>query len=338
MSAARTKTQHPAVVLVRGDDPRLVADAVRDTVHDAAAGDDLALAVEDFDGEDYPVSAVVDAAQTPPFLTARRVVVARGAGRFTSDELEPLLAYLAGPIDTTTIVLTGGGGTISQKLLSAVKKAGAVIDTGVPSGRGRKDWFDEQLAQASVRLDARAAQRLSDHLGDDAGRLPSLLEVLTAVYGEGGRVSADDLEPFLGEAGAGAPWDLTDAIDRGDAVAALSQLQRMLGAGERHPLQVMASLQGHVGRMLRLDGSGARDEAEAAAALGIKGSTFPARKALQQVRKLGHANLVRAVQLLAAADLDLRGRRDLPGATVLEVLVARLARLSGASSGGGGRR
>jgi hypothetical protein len=36
-----------------------------------------------------------------------------------------------------------------------------------------------------------------------------------------------------------------------------------------------------------------------------------------------------AVQLLARADLDLRGQRELPEDAVLEVLVARLCRLSG---------
>ena len=41
-----------------------------------------------------------------------------------------------------------------------------------------------------------------------------------------------------------------DAYYKGDIAAALGQLARNLGAGERHPLQVMASLQAHFGRML----------------------------------------------------------------------------------------
>jgi hypothetical protein len=37
---------------------------------------------------------------------------------------------------------------------------------------------------------------------------------------------------------------------------------------------------------------------------------------------------LRAISLLAAADMDLRGVRDLPGDTVMELLVARLTRLA----------
>jgi DNA polymerase III subunit delta len=166
-------------------------------------------------------------------------------------------------------------------------------------------------------------------IGDSLSRVDGIMSVLSAVYGDGARITAEELEPFLGDAGGGAPWDLTDAIDRGDAAAALDQLRRQLN-GDRHPLQVMASLTAHFTKMLRLSGSGIADEQAAAAALGMTGSTFPAKKALTQSRKLGPVGVSRGVELLAEADLDLRGRRDIPGDVVMEVLVARLARLGAA--------
>jgi DNA polymerase-3 subunit delta len=101
----------------------------------------------------------------------------------------------------------------------------------------------------------------------------------------------------------------------------------MLGAGERHPLQVMAILQGHYGKLATLDGRQLRTESDAAAALGIKPG-FPARKAMEQARRLGGTSIRRAVDLLAAADLDLRGRRELDSTLVMEILVARLSRLA----------
>jgi DNA polymerase III subunit delta len=317
------------VIFIKGDDPVLVAEALKAASVAALNGEEAEFALADFSTEDYEIASLVDAAQTPPMFSVRRVVVARAVGRFASADLEPLLDYLAGPLETTTLILVAGGGQTSRKLLDAVKKKGVTIDAGVPAGKGRQQWLSARLAEGPVRLDARAQQKLAEHLGDDLGRLNGILEVLSAVYGLGARVNADDIEPYLGSAGSGAPWDLTDAIDRGDAAGALDQLHRMVGAGERHPLQVMSTLQGHVGKMLRLDGSGARDEVEAAAHLGMNGSTFPAKKALTQARKLGSAGIARAVHILADADLDLRGRRDLPGDLVLELAVARLARLSG---------
>jgi DNA polymerase-3 subunit delta len=60
--------------------------------------------------------------------------------------------------------------------------------------------------------------------------------------------------------------------------------------------------------------------------LGIKPG-YPARKAMEQARRLGGSSIRRAIDLLAAADLDLRGQTDLDSETVMEVLVARLSRL-----------
>ena len=71
-----------------------------------------------------------------------------------------------------------------------------------------------------------------------------------------------------------------------------------------------------------------RGEKEAAQLLGLKGSTFPAKKAMNQGRKLGGPGVRRAVALLATAGVDLRGARAWPGELVMEVLVARLTRLS----------
>jgi len=317
------------VHLLRGDDEALLGAAVGELVHRLVGGEDRTLVVTEFDGDDYELRALVDAAQTPPFLTERRVVVGRGIGRFTAEELASLVAYLADPLPSTSLVLTGGGGRLPKAVTDAVKKSGGeVADTDAPTGaKDRRAWLDDHVQASGLRLDGGARAALAEHLGEDVGRLTSILDILGATFGPGAKLTQADVVPFLGQRGSVPPWDLTDAIDRGDVATALGMLQRMVQAGERHPLQVMAILHSHYARFLRLDGSGLRDEKAAAEALGVK-STFQARKALDGVRRLGHDGVGRAIALLAGADLDLRGRRDWPGELVLEVLVGRLARLA----------
>ena len=79
-----------AVHLITGDDESLLLAAVSDLVHRLVGDGDRSLMVDEFDDEDYEVGAVVDSAQTPPFLTEMRIVVARGVGRFNADEVAPL--------------------------------------------------------------------------------------------------------------------------------------------------------------------------------------------------------------------------------------------------------
>jgi DNA polymerase-3 subunit delta len=320
-----------AAYLVRGDDPVLRAEAARSLVRDLVGAGDPSLVVEEFEPAEEPdTSPIVDAAQTPPFLTDRRVIVVRDVSAYSSEAIEPLLRYFEEPLPSTAVVLVAGDkGRLGQKLVNAVKKVGHIVEAGVPGTRkGRSAWLADQVKGAPVRLEPVALELVDEHLGEDLSRLPNLLETLAAAYGQGARLSIDDVRPFLGEAGSVPPWELTDAIDSGDTRTAVAALQRMLTAGDRHPLQVMATLHGHYARMLRLDGADARDEADAAAMLGMKGSTFPAKKALTQTRRLGHEGVAEAFRLLADADLDLRKfRKDWPEELVTEVLVARLSRL-----------
>ncbi|HET6951907.1 MAG TPA: hypothetical protein VFI47_16115 [Acidimicrobiales bacterium] len=333
MSAPRTDAP---VHLVRGDDEVLLRDAVHELVH-ALLGDlDAGLAVEEVgpdrfkpaDSSDVSIVPLVDAAQTPPFLTDRRVVVGRGVELFTrAEQVAPLVAYLADPLPTTSLVLVWSGGRVPKSLVDAVKSSGGEqIDTS--PGRKVAAWVEEQVAGSGLRLDRAATDRLVAWLGDDPQRLVGVLATLVGSHAPGTRLGAADIEPYLGEAGGVPPWELTDALDRGDIAGALGKLHRMTVGGGRHALQVMATLHAHYARMLMLDGAAVTGEKDAAQLLGMKGSTFPARKALSQARRLGHGKVVQAVDLLAGADIDLRGGKAWPDGLVLEVLVARLARLA----------
>lgn len=319
-----------AVHLVTGSDESLVMSALSELVHRLVGDGDRTLMVDEFDDADYELSSVIDAASTLPLFTDRRVVIARGLGRFGVDEVSVLVGYLVDPMPTTELVLVGGGGTIPKAVLDALKRVAAnIIDTSPPTRqKERSGWIDEQFAAGGVRVDSAAAALVTSWLGEDAGRLPGLVETLASAYGTGRRLGRSEVEPFLGEAGGVPPWDLTDAIDRGDTATAISLVHRMMEAGGRHPLAVMAILHGHFAKLLKLDGADARDEASAAAAMGIKPG-FPARKALEQFRRLGGPGATRAIGLLAQADLDLRGSKDWPDELVMEVLVARLSKLAG---------
>jgi len=329
-------TPDAPVHLVKGDDEVLLRDAAHRIVH-ALTGDlDAGLAIEEVgrdrfapaDASDTTIVPLVDAAQTPPFLTDRRVVVGRDIEMFTkAAQVAPLVDYLADPLPSTSLVLVWSGGRIPKSLTEAVAGSGGVV-VDVSPGRKLAGWIDEQVAASGLRLDKAATERVAQWLGDDPQRLVGVLATLVGSFGAGARLGVDDIEPFLGEAGGVPPWELTDALDKGDIRTSLAKLHRMTEGGGRHALQIMATLQNHYGRMLMLDGAEVTGEKDAARVLGLKGSTFPARKALTQARKLGHDGVVRAVDLLAGADLDLRGGKAWPDDLVLEVLVARLARLA----------
>ena len=315
-----------ATHLLSGNDESVLRSAVHELVDELVGGGDRAMMVDEFDDDEYELRSVVDAAQTPSFLTDKRVVVARGVDRFTGGELAPLLGYLADPLDTSDLVIVVNSGSVPKRLGDAVKAIGTVTNTSPPSrAKDRQEWIVDRIKDAGLRIRPDAAAQLGAWLGEDAGRLDGILATLTSTYGADHVLSFAEIEPFLGDAGGVPPWDFTDAIDAGSTTKALTLLGRMMHAGGRHPLVVMATLHKHYVELARLDGVDARSEADAAAATGLKG--FPAKKALQTYNRLGSASTKRAIELLAQADLDLRGATDLEPELVMEVLVARLSKL-----------
>jgi len=321
------------VILVDGDDASLVAEAVTSIVAALVPEDERSLAVEDYAGEEVDLAAVADSCATPPMFVERRVVVVRDVGRFSTEEVEPVLAYLQDPLPTTVLVLVCGGGQTPAKLAGAARAHGRIEQTKVES-RQAGSWVADRVRRAGVDLDRQAEEELRAHLGEDLGRVAPLLEVLEAVYGPGASLGPADIGPYLGQAGSVTPWAFTDAIGAADVEGALSAMHRLLEAGQRHPLVILAILQRHYQSILKVQSGSIRSEADAAEALGMAKarSTYPAKKALDAARRLGPAGVADAVGLLADAEVDLKGASAWPAEAVLEVLVARLCRL--ARSGG----
>ncbi len=346
----------PSVYVVKGSDPALVDRGVSlllseltspqapgpppgrpgtseevDDGRTAPSMGSVAVAIEEHrvpapPSDEGVLGAVIDALFTPPFLADRRIVVLRDVENLEASPAGDLAGRLAESFEPNVLVLAVVGKALPAALAKAAKARGREIETSPgTSAKARSQWMSEQLQLAPVHLEPAARQLLERHLGEDMSRLHALLDVLAAAYGQGQRVSAEELAPFLGEEGGAPPWDLTDALDGGDVRTAVAVAHRLLGSGGRHPFQLLATLHRHYGGMLRLDGSGVTDPGGAAALLGW--ATYPAQKALAQARKLGPERVARAISLIADADLDLRGVVDWPDKLVIEVLVARLAQL-----------
>ena len=351
------------VYLVKGSDPTLRDDVVENLIAEVLGADDRSLALEEIvipgragagddpdavggsEGREAAVAVALNAAGSPPFMTDHRVVVVRDIGALTASDADGLVRYLADPLDTTILVLVAGGGTTPAVLVKKLKELGA--EERAPTSEKTSDVLSAAAHESGLLMKSEAAKSITTHLGDDAGRVGALVEVLGAAYGPGVQLTADDVAPYLGEAGGVPSYQLTNAIESGDPPAALEVLHRLLTVSSpqqpkpMHPLQILGLLTGYYRRILRLDDPSLRGPADAVAALGGKVKEFPARKALDQARSLGTDGIRQAFDALYQADLDLKGARGIPEDAVMEVLVVRLARLAarnGAGRGRGGRR
>jgi DNA polymerase III subunit delta len=335
-----------AVVTVVGTDATMVYDAVHNVIAEALGDLDPSFALEDFTAKDVAtsgvetiISRVMGALNTPAFLVERRVVVVRDAQLFLADEVDQLLEWISSPTASTTLVLA----VVGTKANKLVKAAVQVVEVNVGSRAAERISFViDKMEEYRVSVDRTTCQRIADQVGDDVARIDALARTLQAIYGTA-PLNFSHIEPYLGDAGDVPEWDLTDAIDGGDATKAIVVARRMLDSKSRAGLQIVNILQRHYLRMARLEGSGVRGDEEAAQLLGI--NKYPAGKSLRISSRLGAERISTAVHWITQADLNLKGGvsyggkdlntdLDVTDLTVVEVLVARLAKMTQ----GAGRR
>ena len=327
------------VYLIRGDEPSIVSRELEKLTISLLENEDKSLVVEELleddyqtDSEIYSVESLVSAIQTVPFLTRKRIVIGRDFARFSKKEdLEPIFAYMKDPIETNYLILVWEKGAklqranqIPKSLIEAVNGCGEVIDIRV--GRKVNGWIREQVGESSIMLDEASITLLEKSVGEEIARIPAILATLESVFGSGSDLQSSDIEPYIGQAGNVVPWELTDRITSGNAASALGILTRMQGNGAQHQMQILGFLSNHYFRILQLSGRSGVTSEEAANLLGDK-SAYRAKKTLSEANRLGPEKSKRAIQLLAEADVNLRGGTGVPAETVMEVLVARLSSL-----------
>ncbi len=334
-----------AVVVVKGSDHSLRARALDEVTARLLGDDDPTLALAEAplppargrdagdggaEARHQALVAALDGARTPPFGTRRRVVVIRSDEALGAGEAELVARYVDEPEPTTALVLELPG-RVPAVLAKSLKSVGA---EEVVAGGGRSPTagvLAERLDSAGLRLDEAARSLVVDRIGEDAARVPALVDLLVSTFGDGASLGADDVAPYLGASGSVPVFELTKAIDAGDVAGSLAVLQRLATSGGMHPLQVMAVLHNHYRRILRLDDPAVRSGDAAVDVVG--GHPYPAKLAWERARRLGTEGIARAYDLLARADADVRGGSGAPDRAVLEVLVTRLAMLSRRSAG-----
>lgn len=328
-----------ATVAIVGTDPILVYEALRTRVDESVGDLDPGLALQEFIAKDAAASSsesltsrLFEALNTPPFLIPQRVVVVRDAQLLVADEVGALISWMEAPMPGVTLIVA----VVGAKSNRLVKAAEEVIETAVGTrDLDRVAFLRETFAQYRVTTDARTTQAIAEVVGDDVARVNALARNLSSIYGTSPLTFAH-VEPYLGDAGDVATWKLTDAIEKGNVTAAIAFARRMIDSGGKVGLQLVNALQRQYLNLARLSGSGVTSAAEAATMLGIRETA--AGPAMRTSQRLGAERITTAVHWILEADAGLKGAvtyggkdvvtdADLTELTVIEILVARLARL-----------
>jgi DNA polymerase-3 subunit delta len=221
--------------LIAGTDGAKI-DATRARLRARAERDGGAASLEVFEageGRGAPDHEALLAAIPAMSLTeSRRYLLADGVERWRDRQLDAVAAALAElPPDLSVVLIARA--KAPAKLTKAVKAAkGEIHEFEAPKAREMPRVLVADAKRLGFRLDPAAARMLVDRMGANPTRLQHELERLALWAGEGGEVSAADLDAMVADTSEAAVWALSDALLERDPAKALGIGERLISQGE----------------------------------------------------------------------------------------------------------
>ncbi|HEU4705602.1 MAG TPA: DNA polymerase III subunit delta [Solirubrobacterales bacterium] len=316
-----------SLYLIAGSDEAKI-DATRARLRARAEREGGSAALEVFEpteGKGMPDhAALLGAIPAMSLMGTRRYLLADGVERWRDRQLDPVLAALPQlPPDLTLVLICRD--KAAARLSKAVKAAGGEIhDFEAPKAREMPRLLTGEAQTLGFRLDPAAARLLVERMGPNPPRLRNELERLALWAGDGGEVSAADLEGMISDTSEAAVWSLSDALIEGDAAAALRIGERLIGQGEN----VTGLIYGLASRL--------RSACAAAAQLeegippkqvesSLKMHPYAAKQLVNRLRDADLADLRVATETLADLELWCRGGADYGDELALTVALRRAA-------------
>jgi DNA polymerase-3 subunit delta len=319
------------VYLIYGSEELLLERAER-RLHDRlAAVADLDFNYETFDGATAAADDVVNAANTMPFLSERRLVIVRSVEKLDPAALERLAAYAKDPAPYTCLVLVATKIARNSKLYRAVAATGVAYEYAAPKRNEYAGEVVRLLRERGKTIAMPAAQMLVDIVGRDLRRLDVEASKLATYVADAERVVTEDVKTVAAASAEASVFELTDAVGERDVTRALRVLQRLLDAGET-PLGVEAMLARHVRALIGARALADRGVHPDAMAPEIGMAPWQARNAAKQASRYEPKELASALGGLAAAEEEMKTSPTDAG-LVIERWIVKTAGAAGSRRG-----
>jgi DNA polymerase-3 subunit delta len=224
-----------ALYLIAGTDGAKI-DATRARLRARAereAGSDSLEIFEPGEGRGMPDhEALLASIPAMSLMESRRYLLADGVERWRDRQIDAVAAAVGElPPDLTLVLISRA--KAPAKLSKAVKAAkGEIHEFETPKAREMPHLLVADAERLGFRLEPAAARVLVDRMGPNPVRLQHELARLALWAGDGGDVTAADLEAMVADTSEAAVWSLSDALLERDAAVALRIGERLIDQGE----------------------------------------------------------------------------------------------------------
>ena len=226
-------------------------------------------------GVDVDAATIINAARRFPMMSKYQLVVVREAQLV--HDIELLTNYVKNPLQSTVLVVNYKYKTLDRRksLATATEKVGVLFDSKKVPDYKMPGFITSLMQQRSISIDPKAAQMLSDFLGNNLSRLSKELDKLALVLPEGAskRITPELVEQNIGISKEYNNFELIKAIATKDVLKANRIAQYFEKNQKNNPIQMtLPVIFNYFSNLMICYYTKDKSEAGLMSALGLRGS------------------------------------------------------------------
>ncbi len=258
-------------------------------------------------GKDYNLPALIDLAETLPFLAERRVIMLENTGLLKGGG-EELAEYLSSPCETTVWVLVESECDKRSRLYKAADKYKRCVEFAAQDRATLQKWVLSLIKKENKKITARTLDLFLESAGDDMSTIRLELEKLFCYTMERDAITEEDVEAVCPPRITGRIFDMVDAIGAKNREKALSLYQDLQLLREP-PARILYLIGRQMNLLLQAKELREQGVDSKAVALKLGVPPFAAQKYIRQAQGYSKAQLKRALRGCIEADESIKKGR-----------------------------
>lgn len=209
--------------LFLGEEDFLKEDEVNKLKSESLAGNTQELNYSIFYAKEknFNIREMLDALNTLPFLSEKRLVVLKDSDSLTASAKESILSYLQKPQGSTVLVIESGSPVIKGEFLLKASKLARLCYFRRLTDAGIDAWLVKKAGLAGKKIAGDAINEIKESLPNDLRILSSSMDNIILYVGKRPAIAKQDVEKLIGANPSHTVFDLMDAIEKKNAARAL---------------------------------------------------------------------------------------------------------------------
>lgn len=185
-----------------------------------------------FEEKRATAGAIMDAAQTLPFLNEKRFITIRNSGFFqkgnTKEEGEKLIDYLTQLPESVCILFIEEKVEKNSRLYKAIVKNGEAIEFKIPGEKELATWIKKECGKYGVAIETSVIQFFLQTVESDMESIEGELQKLLAYKDNNGTIEVNDIKEVCTPSLEAKVFDLVRAVAEEKPEKAISIYRNLL--------------------------------------------------------------------------------------------------------------